>query len=106
MRRSVRSRVTLAKPMSAPSSPRSAVITTFAQNREPSLRTRHPSSSNRPSRPRDLELESGIPAGDVRIRIERGEVLADDLVGLVALDALRAFVPARDAPVGSSMKMA
>ena len=46
--RSVRSRVTLAKPRCVPSAPRSDVITTFAQKREPSLRTRHPSVSNRP----------------------------------------------------------
>ena len=44
-RRSVMSRVTLAKPTSSPSSSRTAVIVTCAQNAVPSLRTRHPSSS-------------------------------------------------------------
>ena len=34
-------------------------------------------------------------------RIEAGKVLADDLVSLVALDALRAFVPADDVPLGA-----
>ena len=49
-RRSVRSRVTLAKPTSTPRASRSAVMTTLAQNSVPSLRTRQPSSSKRPSR--------------------------------------------------------
>ena len=38
--RSVMSRVTFVKPVSSPLWPRSAVITTLAQNCEPSLRTR------------------------------------------------------------------
>jgi hypothetical protein len=49
MRRSVRSRVTLANPTNDRSSAYSAVMTTLAQNWVPSLRTRHPSSSNRPT---------------------------------------------------------
>ena len=54
--RSVRSRVTLAKPRSLPSASSTAVMTTLAQNRVPSLRTRQPSSSNRPSRGGDAQL--------------------------------------------------
>ena len=49
-RRAVRSRVTLAKPRRVPVRSRMAVMTTLAQKRVPSLRTRQPSSSNRPSR--------------------------------------------------------
>jgi len=48
--RSVRSRVTFANPTRVPLSSRSAVITTFAQKREPSFFIRQPSSSTRPSR--------------------------------------------------------
>ena len=44
--RSVRSRVTLANPTSAPRSSRTALIKTSAQKREPSLRTRQASSAN------------------------------------------------------------
>ena len=47
--RSVRSRVTLAKPRSLPVSSRTAVTTALAQNVEPSLRTHQPSCSKRPS---------------------------------------------------------
>ena len=55
--RSVTSRVTLPKPIRVPSSSRTAVITTLAQNRLPSLRMRQPSSSNRPS---DAACDSSI----------------------------------------------
>jgi len=47
-RRSVISRVIFAKPMRFPKSSRMASITTLAQKKEPSLRTRQPSSSYRP----------------------------------------------------------
>ncbi len=47
-RRSVRSRVTFANPSSLPFGSRSGSMMTFAQKREPSLRTRQPSSSNLP----------------------------------------------------------
>ena len=82
--------MTFAKPTSVPSASRSAVMTTLAQKREPSLRTRQPSSSKRPFAGRDLELALGLARRDVLGRIEDREVLADDLVGLVALDALGA----------------
>jgi hypothetical protein len=49
---------------------------------------------------------SGQPRATTFLRIEDGEVLADDLVGLVELQPLRARVPARDVPSGSSRKMA
>jgi hypothetical protein len=48
--RSVRSRVTFAKPSSSPSSSRTAVMSTSAQNSVPSLRTRQPCSAKLPSR--------------------------------------------------------
>ena len=47
--RSVKSLVIFEKPLRFPASSRKAVKMTLAQNREPSLRTRQPSSSNRPS---------------------------------------------------------
>ena len=59
--RSLRSRVILEKPRSFPSSPRSAVITTLAQKREPPLRTRQPSSSKRPSRVASRSSSAGQP---------------------------------------------
>ncbi len=46
------------------------------------------------------ELEFGKAFGDEIARVEDGEVLADDLVGRVALEALRAAVPAEDVPLG------
>jgi len=60
--RSVRSRVTLANPTSAPRSSRTAVITTSAQKREPSLRTRQFSSSWRPVAAAARRVASGLPA--------------------------------------------
>ncbi len=59
--RAVRSRVTLPNPRSAPSGPRPAVMITFAQNRVPSFRSRHPSSSNRPSRSASTSSAAGFP---------------------------------------------
>ena len=47
--RSVRSRVSLANPRALPAGSRMAVKTTFAQKVDPSLRTRQPSTSHRPS---------------------------------------------------------
>ena len=59
--RSVTSRVTLANPVTAPLLSRMAVITMLAQKREPSLRTRQPSSSTR-SLCRGLAQQLGGPA--------------------------------------------
>ena len=102
----VRSWVTLAKPRSRPSASRSAVTTTLAQKRVPSLRTRQPSSSARPCSRAIASSAHGLAGGDVVGAVEAREVLADDLGGLVALDAARAGVPAGVTPSGSSMKMA
>jgi hypothetical protein len=60
-RRSVSSRVILLNPMSAPSALRIAPITTLAQKREPSFRTRQPSSSSQPSRAAEARLLAGFP---------------------------------------------
>ena len=51
---------TWAKPRTSPAGPRRAVIVTSAQNREPSLRTRHPCSHDRPAGRRGVQL--GRPA--------------------------------------------
>ena len=75
-------------------------MTTFAQNCEPSLRTRQPSSSKRPicaARPA-ARARASRRASDLR-RVERREMLADDFARGVALDPLRPFVPGGDVPV-------
>src|ERR1700694_3181425 len=46
--------------------------------------------------PRDGELAPGLAGFDVLGAVEPREMLADDLARLVALDAARAGVPARD----------
>ena len=60
--RSVSSRVILANPRSAPEAPKSGVITTLAQNRLPSLRTRQPSSLTCPQTSASASFRSGFPA--------------------------------------------
>src|SRR5437868_207689 len=115
-RRSVRSRVILENPRSSPSGVKSAVMTTLAQKRVPSLRTRQPSSSKRPTRFASSSSRSGQrlatdalgllqlvlrPAAvDVGLAVKDREMLADDLGGGVTLDALGARVPGRDAALG------
>ena len=54
----------------------------------------------------DLEFVGGPAPVDGLLRVEAGEVLADDLVGLVPLDPLGPGVPGDDVALGSSMKMA
>ena len=71
-------------------------MTTLAQNCVPSLRTRQPSSSKRPSACGDLEFVSGPAPVDGFLGVEAGEVLADDLLGPVALDALGPWIPRGD----------
>ena len=93
---SVRSRVSLAKPTSWPASSRSAVMVTFAQNVVPSLRTRQPLSTKLPFSAATCSSCSGQPLSLASGGIEDREVLADDLVGRVALDPLRADVPGGD----------
>ncbi len=80
-------------------------MTTLAQNRVPSLRMRQPSSSKRPSA-RALQFVLGPVSVDGVGRVEAGEMLADDLLGPVALDALGPGVPGGDVPLRSSKKMA
>ena len=74
-------------------------MTTLAQKRLPSLRTRQPSASNLP----DL-LRLAVPAPARRSAdlpcIEAREVRPDDFLGLVAFDALGTRVPVRDAAFG------
>src|SRR6267378_7826860 len=49
---------------------------------------------------RDLELPPRLALRHVFRRIERGEMLTEDLLRGVSFDALRAGIPARDAPLG------
>ena len=58
----VMSRVILAKPSRLPSLSRMRLMTTLAQNCEPSLRTRKPSASNLPSRSAVSSARAGMPA--------------------------------------------
>lgn len=60
--RSVKSRVTFAKPRSSPSPSRSAVTTTFAQKRVPSFLTLQDSCSVRPSAAARASSAAGLPA--------------------------------------------
>jgi hypothetical protein len=76
--RSVMSRVTLAKPTISPVSFRIGSMTTEAQKRVPSLRRRLPAM------PQHARRNPGRP---VLLEVEAAEVLANDLVGGVALDA-------------------
>jgi hypothetical protein len=55
------SRVILANPITLPPSPITGSITTWVQNRVPSLRTRHPSASKRPSVSAVFKARAGIP---------------------------------------------
>ena len=75
------------------------MIVTFAQNREPSLRTRQPVSLNVPWERRLLQLVLGPAAVADVLRIEDGKVPADDVSGGVALDPLRPDVPGGDPSV-------
>src|SRR5436305_2093381 len=109
-RRSVMSRVIFAKPTSLPVSSRTASMTAEAQNRLPSLRSRQPSASCRPSRaalsqapalvlgaagaPRLVQQARRQPVRLVLGREEAGAAAPDRLVGAVALDRLRAGIPA------------
>ena len=92
--------MTFAKPRWLPSGPCSDVMTTSAQNRVPSFRTRQPSLCHRPrvERRRQPCLGNAVPT--VVVGVEGREVAADDLIGPVALQLLRAEVPGRDGAVG------
>ena len=61
-RRSVRSRVILVKPISSPSGLRIGSMTTVAQKREPSLRTRQPSASKWPWSRAVCSARAGTPS--------------------------------------------
>lgn len=95
--RPVRSRVTLPKPVSAPDPSRTAVMTPPAHGAEPSFRTRHPSSSTRPSAATSSS-RAGFPYHLSSAVREAREVPADDLLGpvAVALDPLGPPVPTDD----------
>ena len=64
------------------------------------MRIRHASVSNLPSAAAVSSARWGISGGAVRLGEEAREMLADDLVGLVALEAPRTRIPGGDAPVG------
>ena len=93
LRRSVMSRVILAKPSSGPSSSWIGSMTTLAQKWVPSLRQRHASFSYLPSASAVASARCGSPRRPVLLGVEAREMLADDLVGLIALDRFRAGVP-------------
>ncbi len=97
--RSVKSRVTFAYPVTSPLLSRMAVRIVSAQKREPSLRTRQPSSSTRPSG-RGQAHQLRRPASlHILLREEPREMQPLDLFRRVPLDALRARIPGHHAPV-------
>ena len=95
------SRVILAKPTSAPSGVRIGSITTCAQKRLPSLRTRQPSLLIAAFARRGFQRAlRAAPRGAIFLGIEAREMLADDLVRRIALDALRPRIPVGDDAFG------
>ncbi len=85
---------------------RKGVVITFAQKREPSLRMRQPSSSNRPSVAAIISSCSGKPALNFILRIKAGKMPPDDLCRPIALDVLRASVPGDHVSLGVQVKIA
>ena len=77
-----------------------AVMVTLAQNFVPSLQIAPAFVDEAARFRRHLELVLRPPALARLLRIEGREMLADDLGGFVALDALRAAVPGGDVAVG------
>ena len=73
---------------------------TLAQKREPSLRTRQPSSSKRPSRPRPPARVAESPEIDSLFWVKGRERFAEDFIGGVAFDPLGSLVPAHNAAFG------
>jgi hypothetical protein len=97
-RRSLMSRVTLAKPISLPFSSRMVSTTTLAQKCVPSFRTRTPSASKRPSRAAVSKMCLGSPparSSGVKKRLKCCPTMRR-----VALEALRAGIPVRHDPIG------
>ena len=75
-------------------------MSTLAQNFVPSLRTRQPSPSNLPVVSAMRSARAGRPVAAILLRIELGEMPADDLLRAIALDALGAGIPGNDEPGG------
>src|SRR5712691_3259809 len=88
--RAVKSRVTFANPITAPSESRSAVMITSAQKREPSFRIHPAIARGEREQPRRLSLRYCFG------RVKAGEMLPYDLLCPVALDALSAGIPGGD----------
>ena len=76
-----------------------AVRMTSAQKREPSLRTRQPSLLDAAALGGQAQQLRRPAAVDILLREEAREVLAQNLIGGVALDALAAGVPGHDVAV-------
>src|SRR5215467_2303392 len=72
------------------------LITTLAQNREPSLRTRQPSASNLPSLVAVANALAGTPGGAIFVRIEALKMPTDNLDGPITFDTLGPCVPVAD----------
>ncbi len=99
LRRAVRSRVTFANPTSWPQASRTALMTTLAQNREPFLRSRHPSCSTLPVELGALQLLLAAAGRHVLGGPKAREVLAQDLLGFEAFDPFGAAVPGGHVPL-------
>src|SRR5450432_1285948 len=95
---SVMSRLISEKPRSRPDELRVAVMTTLAQNFDPSLRTRQRSISERLLVASDLKLRLGDALIDIALKIEARKIPPDDLMSFVALHALGSGIPGDDVP--------
>ena len=92
-RRSVRSRVILAKPKSSSSGDLIALMTTPAQNVLPSLRTRQPSASYLPDVAAIASAFAGISFATLIRRIKRRKMAPDDFIARISLDPLGSRIP-------------
>ena len=75
-------------------------MTTLAQKRRAVLAEPPALVLETPFRLGDLQLVGGPAPVDDLLGVEAGEVLADDLVGRVALDAARPRIPGATGPAG------
>ncbi len=101
LRRSVRSRSITPKPATPPASSAMAVTVKLDHRRVPPLQTCQPSVSKRPSRAAAVKARAAGAVFALRRSLEEdGNVLADDLAGLVAQDGAGSLVPSLDAGLG------
>src|SRR5438067_413009 len=99
-RRLVRSRVIFKYPESLPLGFLQGVITTLAQKRDPSFRTRHPSSSKPAFFSRSAQLGIGPAFLESVGRIKHRKMFSNDFIGSVAFDELCTDIPTANDSIG------